>query len=373
MKIGIIKTSLKENEKRLPIHPDHIKYIDPKVRKSLYFENNYGTEFMMSDTEILNLGACMLTRDEILHESDLVVLPKPMSDDLKRAKKGAIVWGWMHCVQQTDIAQHAIDNNLTYVSWEAMHTWVNNTKNMHIFYRNNELAGYASVIHSLQLLGMDGLYGERKKVVIFGYGSVSKGAITALHGRGFNNITVLSKREFHLIADKNPDVYFKSYSMQGQKLMVNDLTGKEYLIDYLRDADIIINGILQNVKSPVTFIQYKDVGNLKPGCLIIDISCDKGMGFEFARPTSFIEPIIEIEHLHYYSVDHTPSYLWRAATREISLCVLPFLKDISEGLSGIEQNEILAKAVEMKNGIIVNDDIISFQNRLSNPPYQIKC
>jgi len=137
----------------------------------------------------------------------------------------------------------------------------------------------------------------------------------------------------------------------------------------IKDADFIINGILQNVNEPIIFVHESDINFLKAGSIIIDISCDKGMGFEFARPTTFDEPIIEIGDLYYYSVDHAPSYLWRAASREISLSLMPFLPIVVKGINEIKNNEILSKAIDIDNGIIVNKDIISFQKRSSKPPY----
>ena len=100
-----------------------------------------------------------------------------------------ILCGWTHAVQQRDITDLAIRKKLTLLAWDEMNI-ENKHGKLHIFYRNNELAGYAGVLHFLELKGMDGHYGPRKNVVILGYGSVSRGAIYALQGRGFNNITV---------------------------------------------------------------------------------------------------------------------------------------------------------------------------------------
>ena len=41
-------------------------------------------------------------------------------------------------------------------------------------YKNNELAGHCGVLHALQLEGIDGHYGDQRKVVIMGFGAVSR-------------------------------------------------------------------------------------------------------------------------------------------------------------------------------------------------------
>ena len=72
----------------------------------------------------------------------------------------------------------------------------------------------------------------------------------------------------------------------------------------------------------------------RPGSLIVDVSCDRGMGFTWARPTTFEEPTFVVgDNITYYAVDHTPSYLWNSATWENSEALLPFV----ETLAGLAQ------------------------------------
>lgn len=376
MKIGIIKKSLKENERRVAIYPEHLSRIPKKVLSQMAFETGFGLDFGFPDEYFLDHGAQIESRDALLESSELLILPKPMPRDLSQMKPHQILFGWAHCVQQEDITQLAIDRRLTIVAWEAMHEWSpSGEKLMHIFYKNNELAGYAGVIHCLQLLGIDGQYGPRRKVIILSYGSVSRGAIYALHGRGFNNIFVYSRRPPHLIGDQNPDVYYGQYyyDMKGV-LNIRTSEGIERtLIDELAEADIIINGILQDVKNPIIFVREEEIKRLKPGALIIDISCDAGMGFSFAKPTSFENPAFQVgENITYYSVDHTPSYLWNAASREISRALIPYLEIIAAGPKAWEKDATIHRAIEIRDGIVLNPDILAFQNREAEYPHVIR-
>ncbi len=139
------------------------------------------------------------------------------------------------------------------------------------------------------------------------------------------------------------------------------------LLDILTHADILVNGTLQTPLAPVTFIREADVQAFERECLIIDISCDRGMGFQFAQPTSFAEPLFQVGRLLYYSVDHTPSLLWDSASWEISRALLPYLGDFLER----RENPVLDAAVDVKEGRIVNRDILSFQHRETAYPYRL--
>ena len=48
--------------------------------------------------------------------------------------------------------------------------------------------------------------------------------------------------------------------------------------------------------------------------------------------TSFADPMFTVgAGVHYYAVDHSPSYLWNSATWEISEALIPFLATVMSG------------------------------------------
>ena len=350
MRTGIFKLSFKENEKRLPIHPNDIKLIEPNVLSQLYFEEGYGLDYGYKDEQLKSWGCNLTTREE-LYAMELIILPKPIAADLEKMKEGGILCGWTHAVQQRDITDLAIEKKLTLVAWEEMFDKTKPKEESHIFYRNNELAGYAGVLHYLELKGDDGWYGTDKKVVVFGHGSVSKGAITALMGRGLHDITVYTKRPSAEVGQRKIGIVYKN---------INDGTVSEDLLS----ADIIFNGVLQDVNDPLMFIKTPgELNSLKDNVGIIDISCDKGMGFYFAEPTSFENPTIDLGRgITYYSVDHTPTYLWNAASKEISKALLPYLSIITDP-KWWESSDVITNCIDIRNGYIINKNINKFQNR----------
>lgn len=375
MKIGIVKTSYKKNENRVPIYPDHIHLINPSIKSKLFFEEGYGAAYGVDDSFFIEQKSHMASREELFETCDLIILPKPVENDLKLMKERQVLWGWPHCVQQTAITQIAIDRKLTLIAWEAMHHWSpKGEKLMHIFYKNNELAGYSAILHVLHLMGQDGFYGPRRKVAVIGYGSCSRGAIHALHGRGFNNIHVYTLRPTHLVANQHPDVYYHHLQrkIDGSLWAYDEASDLRPFIDLLSEADIICNCVLQDTENPMMFVGELEIQQLKTRTLIVDVSCDKGMGFFFARPTTFDDPVFTIgDNIWYYSVDHTPTYLWNAASREISKALLPYLPIICEGQNAWSQDATIRNAIEIQDGIVQNPKILSFQHRKHGYPHEI--
>jgi alanine dehydrogenase len=96
------------------------------------------------------------------------------------------------------------------------------------------------------------------------------------------------------------------------------------------------------------------------------------MGFSFAKPTSFKNPMFKVGKIDYYAVDHTPSYLWESASRSISAALLVHLPDVIKGYESWQENETIRRAINLDKGIIQKPDILSFQNREESYPYAIK-
>ena len=102
------------------------------------------------------------------------------------------------------------------------------------------------------------------------------------------------------------------------------------------------------------------------------MSCDEGMGFYFAKPTSFKNPLIAIDKVDYYAVDHTPSYLWESASRSISAALIVHIPSVINGREQWKQNATIKNAINIDEGVIVKDNILRFQNREAAYPHKVK-
>jgi len=373
--VGVFGTSSKENEKRVPIHPEHIDWIKKDLRMNLLFEEHYGEPFGVDDDELRSKTGGVHKREKLFELCDIMLLPKPVQEDVDSMKEGDILWGWPHCVQNPSITQSAIDKKLSLIAWEGMHRWSRHGDwQMHTFYKNNEMAGYSAVLHALGLIGLDGNYGPPRKAAVISFGSVSRGAITALQGMGFRDITVYTQRYSTLVADQKAGVEYYHFEKteDGKLVSLHPDRHSCPFIEELKMADIIVNGILQDTDDPLTFVRDDEIDQLKKGFLIIDVSCDEGMGFSFAKPTTFEDPIFKVGNGHYYAVDHTPSYLWNSASWEISNSLLPYLPIVMKGPKRWETSETIKRAIEIKEGIVRNPKILSFQNREETYPYEVQ-
>ena len=305
-----------------------------------------------------------------------MLLPKPQHSDIAALGPGQVLWGWPHCVQDTELTQIAIDQQLTLIAFEAMNHWTHDGYvGLHVFHKNNEIAGYCSVLQA------DGAGRDHRRLRPPPHRDRDRlrrhrarrghGAQRARRARGRgphqpggravgSPIHSVRIRQF----DHEPDGVHQSHVITER--------GREPLAAYLAENDIIVNCTLQDTARPLTYLQTEDLTAFRPGSVIVDVSCDLGMGFSWARPTTFDDPTFEVgNHVLYYAVDHSPSYLWNSATWDNSNALIPFIRPVLEGSASWDADETLRHAIEIREGRVINPSILAFQGRSPEPPYAL--
>ena len=376
LSLGVLATSSKENEFRRPIHPQHFDRIDADLRARIVLERGYGERYGVSDEHLATKVGGIRSREEVIASSDVILLPKPTLDDVASLRDGQVLWGWPHAVQDPQLTQISIDKRLTLIAWEAMNHWTpSGGFVVHVFHMNNELAGYCSVMHALTLVGSTGHYGRHLTAVVIGFGNTARGAITALNALGVHDVTVLTMRDPTAVASPVPSVvldHLDRTDADPSRTTVRTETGRVSTASFLARHDVVVNCVLQDTDAPLMFVSDAELTEFPPGALIVDVSCDAGMGFTFARPTSFEEPMFSVgDGVAYYGVDHSPTYLWNSATWGISEALIPYLRTVMDGPRGWDRDRTIQGAIEIRDGVVQNPKILSFHGRATEYPHPL--
>ncbi len=312
--------STKENEKRRALLPKHIASIQNK--SCLYFEEGYGETIGHNDEEYKLAGANIASRDEVISK-DVICDPKiGDAEYLSELKQGQIIFGWIHAVQNRSITDSILNRKLTAIAWEDMYE-----KGRHVFWRNNELAGEAAVMHAFIL------YGKAPyecNVALIGRGNVARGAYKTLSSLGAN-VTVYDRRTEKLLREE------------------------------IGNYDVIVNGVLWDVYRKDHIIYKDDLSKMRKPSLIIDISCDRAGGIETSIPTTIQDPVYTVDGVLHYVVDHTPALISYSVTKALGNELIKYIDDIVEEKTEI--NDVLKKAIIIKKGEIIDKRIIDYQNR----------
>jgi N5-(carboxyethyl)ornithine synthase len=309
--------SKKENENRRALIPSHLSSVQNKYM--IYLEKGYGAVLGYSDEDYAAEGVNVCSREEVLKQ-DIICDPKIGDADYLSVLSNQTIFGWVHAVQNKDITDILINKKLTAYAWEDMFDG-----GRHIFYRNNEIAGEAAIMHAYTL---HGLFPYNTKVAILGKGNIARGALKIL--------TVL-----------------------GADITVYDRKTEKLLREEVSNYDVIVNGVLWDVKRKDHVIYKSDLLRMKKGALIIDISCDLNGAIESCIPTTIENPCYEVNGITHYAVDHTPSLFYKTISISLSQIVSSFIDFLISGNS----NEVLNNSKIVDNGIILDNRINEFQKR----------
>ena len=310
--------SPKENENRRAIVPrDILKLTHPE---SVWVESGFGDVLGISDDEYRAAGCRVAAKEETL-QADIICDPKiGDANYLSDLQKGQIIFGWVHATQNRDITDAIINSGLTAYGWEKMFE-----NGRHVFWFNNELAGEAAVLNAFQC------YGELPfglNVAVIGNGNTARGAVRVLN-------------------------------MLGARVMQYNRRMEDLLREEIGTYDVIVNCILWDVKRNDHVIYRDDLKRMKKNAMIIDVSCDRHGGIETCIPTTIEKPTYIVDGILHYAVDHTPSFFYKTFSYQNSEVITPYVEQLMAGVL----SETLNNCLLIKEGIIVDQEIIEFQKR----------
>lgn len=309
--------SHKENEYRRAIVPEHLKKIEhPEL---LYFEKGYGVVLGIDDSEYEACGSHVVSHEDVLAKN-IICDPKIGDADYLTELKNQTIFGWVHATQNRNITDKLLQGDLTAFAWEKMFQ-----KGRHVFWRNNELAGEAAIMHAFQCYAR---MPYETKVAVVGRGNTARGAIKVLN-------------------------------MLGADVRQYDRRTEELLRDELGQYDVIVNCVLWDVMRKDHIIYRDDLKCMKRNSMIVDVSCDRNGGIETSIPTTIENPTYVVDGVMHYVVDHTPALFHKTFTWNNSEVIWKYINE----LQSENYDEVLSDALIIKDGEIVDDEIRKFQGR----------
>jgi hypothetical protein len=111
--------------------------------------------------------------------------------------------------------------------------------------------------------------------------------VTALHAHGVRDVDVLTHRDISAVASPIYSarmVHFEQDPHDPSCCHALGEGGRVPLAAFFAKHDVVVNCVLQDTDAPLMFVTTDDLGSFVPGSLIVDVSCDEGMGFSWARP-----------------------------------------------------------------------------------------
>ena len=328
MRIGVPK-EIKKNEYRVALTP---KGVDEFIRRShdVFVEKNAGIGSGYSDEAYREAGAIITDVDEVYDNAEMIYKVKEiLPPEYSYMRENLIIFTYLHSNGSKEMTNVLLNSKVVAISYEDIE---DKYGNFPLLKPMSEIAGkggfiaamnFSQSIHSGKGLMLARIHGvTTPTVAIIGAGSSGLGAAELASAMG-NRVVVLD-----IDMDKLEEAKFKL--PPNVELLYSSTNN---LIETLKEADVVINCILWNKNAKGHLIHRNDLKLMKPGSLIVDVSCDEKGAIETSRPTSHDQPVYMEEGILHYVVDNIPSAFSRTATQSLCNNTLPYaLKIANDGV-----------------------------------------
>jgi alanine dehydrogenase len=93
----------------------------------------------------------------------------------------------------------------------------------------------------------------------------------------------------------------------------------------LGTADLVIGAVLIHGARSPQVVSREQLGLMKPGAVLVDVSIDQGGCFETSRPTTHSEPTYEVDGIRHYCVTNMPGAVPVTATYALTNATMPYV------------------------------------------------
>ena len=241
-------------EKRVLVLPDAVKRFVQEGNE-VFVQVGVGAGIHISDEDYKKSGAQIVSEARDLYNlADMIVKVKAPLEGEFSFMHDCILFSMFHADQNPAHIYYVGLQGLTVVEIEK----ICDARNERMITQTH-LTGQAGVLYALR--HFDKVPSDLK-VVILGYGHVASGAIDICNKLGMQ-VKILRKKEYN------------------------------HLREYLRDADLLINGIAwpESARKKKEYIVTRDdIKNSNPGMVVLDLSVDFPNPIETVKPTTYSQP-----------------------------------------------------------------------------------
>ncbi len=354
MDIGVPK-EIKPQEGRVALMPTEVAAL-VQAGHQMRVEAAAGHPSGADDAAYQTAGAEILDTAKAVYEaSEMIVKVKEiMPDEYGFLRANHIVYTNLHTALNRELTDVLLTKKVASISAEDTHEDGS---------PNCPLAGEIGAFEGVRLCMaphngtgrhfMEHFGASPLKAVVIGLGAVGQGALRTLLRLGCSvvGLDIVSR------ARKATELTWASYDYRS-----DDVAN---LGQHLVDADLIVNCVLWPKHREDHLISRSMLSLLKPTVAIADISCDTAGAIETCHPTTWADPVYEVDGIRHFCVDNIPGAVPATASAGYSRAILPFVSRIAdEGLlAACKAEPWLMRGLTTHNGTLTLSEAARYQDR----------
>ena len=356
MKIAVLK-EIKPQEGRVSLLPRHVAALK-EAGHQIVVQSGAGL-LSGADDEAYRAAGADVPADAAAAwaAGDFIVKVKEiLPEEYGFLRNGMILLTNIHAALNREQTDKLLEAGVTAISAENTHPFGS---------PNCALAGEVGAFEGIRLCMAPhggtgrhfmGHFGEAPlTALVIGLGHVGRGALRTLLGLGVRTVGL------DISAGARKAAVMDWYK---QPLTVDDVSSLE---QYLYESDLVLNCVLWPKERKDHLISRAMLKKLKPGAVVVDISCDTAGAVETSRATTWADPVYVEEGVRHFVVDNIPGAVPVTASAGYGEAILPRILAIaSKGVvQACKDDPWIARGLTCMNGQLILEEA----GRLQDRPY----
>jgi alanine dehydrogenase len=343
----------KSDEARVALTPSGVRALVQRGHRVLV-ERGCGLGSGLPDEAYASEGAELVAAaPEVIARSRLVLKVKePTLEEAAAFGPDHIVFAYLHLAAVPELAAALQRSGATCVAYETV---TDASGRLPLLIPMSEIAGRIAaqaMAWSLQAPhgGLGVLVGGAPgvapaRVLVLGGGAVGVNAASVAAGMGADVVVFEASPERLREVDRQ----FSGTAVRTRAADALELERE------LGRADAVIGAVLLAGARAPKLIGRAQLGLLRPGSVLVDVSIDQGGCFETSRPTTHSAPVFDVGGIVHYCVANMPGAVPRTATHALCNSTLPYVCRLAdEGEAALERDPRLGDGLNVRDGELVH-------------------
>ncbi|RPF27231.1 alanine dehydrogenase [Georgenia muralis] len=352
MRVGVPR-EVKDTELRVALTPAGAHEL-VRAGHEVVVEAGAGTGSAIPDPEFTAAGATILdSADDVWEAGDLILKVKePVAEEYHRMRAGQTLFTYLHLAADRALTEELVRRRVTAVAYETVQL---TDRTLPLLAPMSEVAGrLAPMVGSHTLMsaqggrgvllgGVSGVYAA--KVVVIGAGVAGMNA--AAIALGMQAEVLLLDRDIAKL--RHADAIYQGHCQT--------VASNSYEVERaIADADLVIGAVLLPGAKAPRLVTNDQVGRMKPGSVVVDISVDQGGCFEDTRPTTHTDPTYRVHDTVFYCVANMPGAVPHTSTYALTNATVPYAVELAGRgwRDAMRADPALAHGLNTHDGAVTN-------------------
>jgi alanine dehydrogenase len=351
MKVGV-PTEIKPDEYRVALTPAGVRELCEHGHEVL-IQAGAGEGSSIGDASFAAQGARLVPdAAAVFGEVDLVLKVKePQPQEVGMFRPDQILFAYLHLAADGSLTSGLCDSGATCIAYETVE---DARGRLPLLAPMSEIAGKLSTQAGAFMLEKP--FGGRG-ILLGGVPGVAAATVVIIGGGvvGMNAAFIAVGMEAEVfVFDKSIDRLRElDIAMSGTVSTVYSSTLA--IEEMLPRADLVIGAVLIHGARAPRVVRREQLGLMKRGAVLVDVSIDQGGSFETSRPTIHSDPTYEVEGVLHYCVANMPGAVPITSTYALTNATLPYVLALADnGLGAVARDPGLRLGVNVAVGQVTH-------------------